>query len=359
MNPRAHSSEQRSRRSRGSVVIFVLGIILLAAFLITRLMDRAAVELAAESKATKRADLRQEAFSALEATLAVLADEAAAGDGLHDVSEGWDRPLELMQYTASEGYVAEAVVEDETGKLSLPQVTEERLEAYLNAVGCPVTATDRVLDGLLTWTRADHVSLEGDSLEFDAAALPYEAPQRALRSFEELRAIPAVREVFFDDSGRWNEIGMRFKAGASLFSFDATNVNSAPADTLLAHGLEQARINAIEQSRKARAAGVSSFYRTPAELAGAWGRDAAPPGLGTEALCLRVIVSVRFGGRDYRLVTWVGRPGAVAAGSGATARAPKPGSTPAKPEPASVRNNPRKRLDYPFQILELRENDGS
>lgn len=48
---------------RGSVVIFVLGIILLAAFLITRLMDRAAVELAAESKATQRAGLRQEALS--------------------------------------------------------------------------------------------------------------------------------------------------------------------------------------------------------------------------------------------------------------------------------------------------------
>lgn len=345
-------------RPRGSVVVFVLGIILLAAFLLTRLMDRAAVELAAESKATKRGDLRQEAFSALEASLAVLADQAAASDGLHDVAEGWDRPLRLMGYVPSEGYTAEVAVEDETGKLSLPQATEETLAAYLEAVGCPATATDRVVDALLTWTNPDHLSLEGESLEFDTAALPYDAPQRALRSFEELRAIPAAREVFFDEHGRWNETGLRFRAGASLFSFTATNVNSASADALLAYGLDRSRINAIEASRRDRGAG-SSFYRSAAELAGAWGRDGTPPGLGTEALCLRVTVQVRFGGRDYRLVAWVGRPGAVAPGRAASGAVREPGATPEAPEVASVRNNPRKRLDYPFQILELRENDGT
>ena len=344
---------------RGSVIIFVLGIILLAAFLITRLMDRASVELAAEAKAVKRADLRQEAFSAFEASLAVLADQAAAAEGLHDVSEGWDRPLELMTYEPAEGYVAEVTVEDESGKLSLPRANEEQLAAFLEAVGCPATANDRLVDALLTWTRPDHISLEGDPLEFDTAALPYAAPQRALRSFEELRAIPAAREVFFDEFGRWNETGLRFRTGASLFSFNATNVNSAGADALLAHGLDQGRIGAIEASRRDRRTAGSSFYRSPAELAGAWGRDATPPGLGTEALCLRVTVHTRFGGRAHRLEAWVARPGAVAPARTTPPAAREPGAAPAVTEPASVRNNPRKRLDYPFQILELRENDGS
>jgi hypothetical protein len=357
MNAR-DSSSARAVHHRGSVVVFVLGIILLAAFLITRLMDRAAVELAAESKASKRGDLRQEAFSALEASLAVLADEAAAGDGLHDASEGWDRPLQLMAYESAPGYTAEVVVEDETGKLSLPQADEAKLEAYLNAIGCPATSTERVLDALLSWTRADHVPLERGNLEFDTAELPYEAPQRALRSFEELRAIPALREIFFDEQGRWSELGVRFKAGASLFAFTATNVNTAPADALLASGLDLARVNAIEASRRDRVKGLS-VYRSPAELAGAWGRDATPPGLGTEALCLRVVVRVRFGGREYRLVAWVARPGAGAPSPPAVRPGPEPTAAPATPVIASVRNNPRKRLDYPFQILELRENDGS
>lgn len=355
MNARVASPAFPARR-RGSVVVFVLGIILLAAFLITRLMDRAAVDLAAESKAVKRTELRQEAFSALEAGLAVLADEAAAGDGLHDASEGWDHPLELMAYEPSPGYVAEVTVVDETGKLSLPQADEAKLEAYLNAIGCPATSTERVLDAILTWTSADHIPLERGNLEFDLAALPYEAPQRALRSFEELRAIPAVREIFFDEQGRWNELGLRFKAGASLFSFSASNVNSAPADALLASGVDPARVMAIEAARRDRLKGAS-VYRTPAELAGAWGREGTPPGLGTEALCLRVVVQVRFGGREYRLDAWVARPGAGAAAAPRAVR--DPAAAPATPIVASVRNNPRKRLDYPFQILELRENDGS
>jgi hypothetical protein len=357
MNVRV-SSQAFVVRRRGSVVVFVLGIILLAAFLITRLMDRAAVELAAESKASKRGDLRQEAFSALEASLAVLADEAAAGGGLHDASEGWDRPLQLMAYEPAPGYATDVTVEDETGKLSLPQADEAKLEAYLEAVGCPATSTERVLDALLSWTRADHVPLERGNLEFDTAELPYEAPQRALRSFEELRAIPALREIFFDEQGRWNELGLRFKAGASLFSFTATNVNSAPADALLASGLDLGRVSAIEASRRDQIKGLS-VYRSPAELAGAWGKDATPPGLGTEALCLRVIVRVRFGGREYRLEAWAARPGAGAPGPATTRQSREPNAAPATPVVASVRNNPRKRLDYPFQILELRENDGS
>lgn len=355
VEPRPYSS---NLSRRGSVIIFVLGIILLTAFLITRLMDRAAVELAAEAKAAKRADLRQEAFSALEASLAVLADRAAVGEGLHDVSEGWDRPLELMDYVPGEGMTAEVTVGDETGKLSLPRADEEKLAAYLEAIGCPATSSDRVVDALLTWTQPDHISLEGDTGEYPTAALPYVAPQRPLRSFEELRAIPAVREVFFDEQGRWNEVGRRFRGGASLFSFNSTNVNSAPGDALLAHGLDRGRVSAIEASRREKLLG-SSFYRSPAELAGAWGRDATPPGLGTEAQCLHVVVRVSFGGREHRLDAWVGRAGAVAPGRAARTEARQAADQQTASAPASVRNNPRKRLDYPFQILELRENDGS
>lgn len=342
------------RRSRGSVIIFVLGIILLAAFLITRLMDRAAVDLAAENKAARRAGLRQEAVSAIEAGLAVLADHAAVDNGLHDPRDGWGRPLELIDYQPSEGFIAEVTVEDETGKLSLPLATADKLAAYLDAIGCPATATDPLVDAVLSWTRPDHIPLEGEGLEFDVATLPYVAPQRALRSFEELRAIPAARALFFDEQGRWNELGLRFKAGASLFSFNATNVNTAGAETLLAHGLDLARIGAIETARQAGLQ-PGAAYRTPAELSGAWGSNGTPPGLGTEAICFHLVVQVRQGGRGYRLDAWVGRPGSVAP-SAVARRQP---SASAQPEAASVRNNPRKRLDYPFQILELRENDGT
>lgn len=341
---------------RGSVVIFVLGIILLAAFLITRLMDRAAVDLAAESKVTKRAELRQEAFSALEASLAVLADESAVRSGLHDASEGWGHPLALMDYQPTAGYAVESTVEDETGKLSLPGADEAALTAFLDAIGCPVTAQDELVDALFVWSKPDYLSVEGktDDVTFASAALPYAAPQRALRSFAELRAIPAARELFFDEYGEWNELGRRFRSGTSLFAFGASNVNSARPEVLLARGVEPARVGAIVSARKDRKS-RTSFYRTAAELAGAWGRDATLPGLGTEANCLHVIITVKSGARDYRLEAWVQRAGAVAS---VTGRRPTTGAETVKP-PVSVRNNPRKSMDYPFQILELRDNAGT
>ena len=342
--------------ARGSVVIFVLGIILLAAFLITRLMDRAAVELAAESKAAQRAGLRQEALSGLEACLAVLADESAARSGLHDPAEGWDHPLNLMNYQPAAGYTVEAGVEDETGKLSLPMADEEALGGFLDAIGCPVTALDRLVDSLLVWTRPDRLSTAGDadSALLAAAKLPYEAPQRALRSFAELRAIPAARELFFDEAGEWNELGRRFRSGVSLFSFNASNVNSAQPEVLLARGVDAARIAAMTAAREKQNS-RPSFFRSAAELAGAWGGDATRPGLGTEALCLHVIVTVKSGARGYRLDAWVRPPGAAASAATGRRQTKTVETTPV----VSVRNNPPKKVDYPFQILELRDNDGT
>ncbi len=355
ISSQSQSCPRRDPR-RGSVVIFVLGIILLTAFLLTRLMDRAAVELAAESKAAKRADLRQQALSALEASLAVLADESAVRSGLHDAAEGWDRPLALLDYQPAAGYLVDSLVEDETGKLSLPLADEVAVRGFLTAIGCPVTAEDRLVDALLAWTKPDYLSVEGDAggLTFAGAALPYAAPQRALRSFEELRAIPAARELFFDEHGEWNELGRRFRSGASLFAFNASNVNAAQSAVLLARGLDEARTAAImaaRQDKKSR----TSFFRSAGELAGAWGRDATPPGLGTEALCLHVLVTAKSGARTYRLEAWVQPAGAGAAATGRR-QTKEVEKTPAA---VSVRNNPRKRVDYPFQILELRENEGT
>lgn len=354
-NPATPISYRNTRR--GSVVIFVLGIILLAAFLITRLMDRAAVELAAESKASKRAELRQEAMSALEASLAVLADESLARQGLHDVSEGWNQPLALMDYHPSTGYRVETVVEDESGKLSLSQIDDNTLRAYLDAIGCPATSLDLLVDALLAWTRPDYLS-DRDGINFSNAALPYEAPLRALRSFGELLAIPAVRDLFFDPAGDWNELGRRFRAGVSLFSFRNSNVNSAPPEVLLARGLDEAQVTAILMTRENRGRG-SSFYRSAGELAGVWGGTAAPAGMGTDVLCWHIIITTWFGARNYRLDAWVTRGATSAPGNaaGGARRATTDNTDPAVA--VSVRNNPRKSVDYPFQILELRENDGT
>ena len=353
--------DQRSSEQRGSVVIFVLGVILLTSFLLTRLMDRAAVELAAESKASHKTGMRQEAYSALEASLAVIADYAAADNGLHATEQGWARPLETMNYQPSPGYTVEVAVEDETGKLSLPSADETVLRGYLEAIGCPVTSMDDLVDALLVWTKADHVpERSGLSAEsFAGSVLPYKAPQRALRSFEELRAIPASREVFFDEEGHWNEIGSRFMAGASLYRYAASNVNSVRPEGLLALGLDVAHIDSLVRERDLNKAN-NSFYRAPGEMSGVLGKDSPPPaGLGADAICLHLIIKVKEGSRDYRLDVWVSPTGS----SAAAAPPPPPvidstGEATPLAIPAK-RGTTRNKVDSPFQILELQENNGT
>jgi len=353
----------RSREARrGSVIIFVLGVILLTSFLIVRLMDRAAVELAAESKASSKTALRQEASSALEASLAVLADYAAVDNGLHAVEQGWERPLEVMNYVPGPGFKVEVTVEDETGKLSLPMVDEKTLRVYLDAIGSPATSLDKLVDSLLVWTKANYVpqGVDLDAENFGGGSLPYKAPQRALRSFEELRAIPASRELFFDKEGHWNELGGRFMAGASLYSFEASNANSARPEGMLALGVAASQIEAMVLARETNKSS-NSFYRSPGEMAGVFGKDTPPPaGLGADAICLHMIIKVRQGSRVYRLDAWVSPAGTASTASAApgTAVNGEPPTDAAMAIPAK-RTSTRNKVDSPFRILELRENNGT
>ena len=64
----------RRRFARGSVIVLVLLTVFLAAFLLTKFVQRAGTEMLADARAADQARLRREAYSALEVTLAVLAD---------------------------------------------------------------------------------------------------------------------------------------------------------------------------------------------------------------------------------------------------------------------------------------------
>ena len=363
-NSPGFTCDDRSRLAqRGSVIIFVLGVILLTSFLITRLMDRAAVELAAESKASSRTGMRQEAYSALEASLAVLADYAAVDNGLHAAEQGWARPLELMNYLPAAGFSVDVTVVDETGKLSLPAADETVLRGYLDALGCPATSLDDLVDALMVWTKANYVpqGVGFDAESFAGAALPYKAPQRALRSFEELRAIPACREVFFDEEGHWNELGQRFMAGASLFQYTASNVNSARPEGMLALGMDVAHIESLVLARETNRLS-NSFYRSSGDMSGVFGKDVPPPaGMGADAICLHLIIKVKQGSREYQLDAWVSPAGSTPAPapppSALGATGASAGDT-AQQIPAK-RTSPRNKVDSPFQILELQENHGT
>jgi Type II secretion system (T2SS), protein K len=358
-----HFASRFPRHSRrGSVILFVLGVILLTAFLLTRLIDRAGTELLAESKATNRAVLRDQAYAGLEVTLAVLADVSAADGGLYAPQQGWDRPLQYAGYEPPAGFEVTVSFQDETGKLSLATVNEAVLQHYLETIGAAVSDAERLTDALLVWTKKDYLpgSSEADPRNYENSPLPYEPPQRALRTFAELRAVNVARELFFDTDGKWTELGNKFRNDTSLYEFTNVNVNSANSSVLMGLGVAANEADALvrETAVDPKNAHDPKFYRSVADAAGVLGTGAGQAGLGAEVQCLRVRVTVNQGARVFTLeaVVQPGSSSSQTANPNTAQESPDPNVPP--PTPVDPRALTRKSIDYPFRILELRETDG-
>ncbi|HYC70703.1 MAG TPA: hypothetical protein VEB66_05820 [Opitutaceae bacterium] len=338
----------RRRPNRGSVILFVLGVILLTAFLLTQLIARAGSELLVESRAARLSELRAEAYSALEVTLAVLADFRAVDDGLHAPQQGWSDPLAYAGYQPGAGLTVAVRFDDETGKLPLAAADAATLERYAETIGLERMEAERLADALLAWTKADHVAsfAENDPLRYEMGDLPYAAPQRPLRSFEELRAVAVAQDLFFEPDGRWSELGERFREDASLHRFSQVNLNTARPSVLVALGLSPAQAVAIAESLAPVPGTPVKYFRTAGDAATAEGLDLTGVNVGTDVRCLRVRIAVRRGGVPFLLEAVVRIGGG---GGGSTPRVEE-GAVPSEPRPAT-----RKRVDYPFGILELRE----
>ena len=342
-----------TRRSRGSVVIFVLGIILLTALLLTRFIERAQSELLAEARHAQLPALRGEAYSALQVSLAVLADYIAVDGGLRSPAQGWGEPLAQTDYTPSDGLQVAVQVEDESARLSLPGADPVTLLELLVVAGCTDSEAERIADAIVAWTRAEHPPrfAESDPDFFalsDPALVPPHAP---LRSFGELQLLPAVRDVLMDGDSRWNEIGRVFLANLSLHRFTQVNLNTAGPEMLLALGLDA---NAILARRDPGLHGLTDpaagIFQSVADVATLTGDPAAAGRIGVETTCLRISITVLQGGRSFHLLAVV-QPG------GGTARPPAntgPETTP----PTTPRAWTSKSIDSPFRILEIQENHG-
>jgi hypothetical protein len=348
---------RRPRRQAGSVILLVLVTVLLAAFMLTKFVERAGTELMADARAGDRARLRREAYSALETTLAVLADVRAVDEGLYSPAQGWDRPLEYASYTPAGGLEVEVGFDDETGRISLPRADAPTLEALFGLLGVDQAQAERASDALMTWMHADYVppTLESDPGNYEQAALPHHAAGRPLRSLDELASIAVVRDLLFDDEGRPNARWAAFVANVSLQSFDRVNLNSATPGALAAAGLGSSQINGLDDFLHPRGAGgARPFFKGANEAAAFLGATAPADRFGTEIRVLRINVTVRDGASRYRLSAVVAPPGAtpppVRPPVPDQTKRPAPDQAPEEKAPVVV-----KKLDYPFAVLEVVE----
>ena len=364
----------RSACRRGSVILFVLITMFFAAMAIAKFVERASLEMLTEGRASDRERLRREAYSALEVTLAVLQEFSSVNNGLHSPAEGWSDPLEFAGYQPSGNCKAEVQFEDESGKLSLPKADAVTLLTLFGSYGLSKVDSERLVDALLVWMRKDYTptsGFSGSAADYGREELPYLPPGRSLRSFNELAAIRGVREFFYDEQGRPNELWHQFASGVSLFAFDASNLNGANASTLAAvAGYNDAQQHAMTDylngtgSYARQGPGWFSNIQTAVQTVGL----PAPLGtLGTEIRALRINVTVHDGAASFRLTAVVtsgsdakGLPAATTPAEEKTVHDQTSTPAPTAQEPAAgsaTDSAAAPALNYPFKLLEIREND--
>lgn len=339
------------RATRGAVIILVLVTILLAGFLLTAFIRRTGTELLADARAAEQGQMRAEAYSALETTLAVMADFRAAEGALRSPAESWGNALVDSGYEPAAGRQVTIAFEDESGKLSLPQATAEEIAAVLELGGAEPNDAERMGRVLHAWMREAPADTAGDfdAPDYTRAEPAYKAAGRPLRSWGELAAVEFDRQIFFDEDGRPTEVFEAFRREVSLHSFPTVNLNSAQAGVLTARGMGMAELGALENHRtQPRRRGETGVFRSTEEAAVVLGGAGVPAGFGTAIEALRINVTVQQGGVEYRLSV------VVSTGSGTAPATGRKQET--SGEETQVAAAPeRKVLNYPFAVLEIRE----
>lgn len=366
------------RRVHGSVLVIVMMSVVFATFALIAFMERASTDLLVDQREALSRRLRIEAYSAMEVTLSVLAAFREVNGELRSPAEGWGNPLEFAGYTPAEGRVVQVTFEDESGKIPLPRVTQQTLTNLFLSWNLPQVDAETLADVMMGWMKREHVYGTALQPTYEQAPIPFESPGRSLRSFSELAAIDRVREVFFDEDGRPNELWRRFVDTVSLFDFPKPNLNGARPDTLAAMGQfelnQQQTLTDFLQGGGMYQNRGPAFFRDPKEAQSIVGPTGNAGAFSTSISALRVIVTVIDGQTQFRVSAVVAPPNGarvVDTTASATRResSVKEQQTKQRENQAKARQKQEGRatkkgqnategnLRYPFTLLEIREND--
>jgi general secretion pathway protein K len=366
------------RSTRSSVIVIVLVTILFTAIALTAFIEKASNDLLVEARAASAARLRQDAYSALEVTLAVLEDFRQADNGLHSPNEGWTDPLNWAGWSPPDGETFEVSFVDESGKISLAQTDITTLTNLFESWQMIPSDSENLADAIIGWMKNGYTYTTALTPDYEQSAIPFDSPGRSLRSFSELAAIDVVKQSFFDDSGRPNDKWWRFVADTSLYKFPRTNINGANADVLAAVGQFT---DTQQQKLGDYLAGVGSYaqnegpqwFQNTSTAATVAGLGGAASSFATTISALRVKITVHEGSTIFRLeavvapqggativTTTATSPNANATASTATTTSSSvtsqatPSSTATSQQTANAANT---NIQYPFTLLEIREND--
>jgi general secretion pathway protein K len=196
-------------------------------------------------------------------------------------------------------------------------------------------------------------------------------------------AIDKVRELFFDTDGRPNDLWKRFADSISLLSFQRPNINGAKPDTLAAVALfdqtGQQNVSDYLHGTGSYQTQGPGFFTNPTQAQQLAGANGDTGGFATTISALRIFVTVHDGKSQFRLAAVVAPPNgattiqttatsqkaqaSAVTARNVTAKQNQPNASQARnPAPAGTGQNASananaRNLQYPFTLLEIREND--
>ncbi len=350
-----------------------LFLVMLASLAMSRFIEKAYSEILGEALYVERDRFRVEAYSALEATIAILYEVSRIEGNLFAPEQGWDAPLEYAGVVFPEEMSIDISYVDEMGKISLPTAGRDRLLLLFEVLGFLPAEAEELADALLEWVSEGDPASEIDSNldDYNRAALPYEAPRRPLRSFHELAAITGFRETFFDGQGVPNELFHQFTSMVSLYQFEQVNVNSAsPAVMRIWSNLSEQDASRLATNEE-RAPMDFPYFRNVEEASAHFGMPLPSDRYSVTTNCIRINISVSEGTANFLLST------VVAPGPSVAARLlPAQGTAETQREQPATENRGGRRgrqdrtgqerateapaeqtIGYPFTFLEIRENE--
>ena len=365
-----------SRPLRSSVLVLVLVTLVFTAAALTAFVEKAGNDLMVEVRRSDSKRLRQEAFSALEVTLAVLEDFREADNGLHSTAEGWGDPLTWAEWTPSQGRSVDVSFRDESGKVPLAHADLTTLTNMFEAWQMAPADAEKLADAIEGWMARGYSYTTTLTPDYPDASVPYAEPQRPMRSFTELAAIDDARDVFFDENGLPNGNYWRFVDDFSLFNFPQPNANGANADVMAAVGqytdVQRQHISDFLNGTGQYANDGQQWLQNAAQLAAVAGLGGNAGTFGTTIAALRINVTVHDGRSQYRVSVVVAPQGGattnqtLATNATAAASNASPATTASitsTAQPSSTANSATasaaasQSINYPFTLLEILEDD--
>ena len=237
-------------KKRGSILVFVLGLVVLLGTLCLRLMEETVQELRHVSQFHKRDDLRLHAYSLLDITVGVLNEFRTLDNKSLKSGGGWGDPLGWSELSPPDPRVRWSVtLKGESGKAPLlstkPKALKEVFSIMYNGGGGLVNEDDGqpFYDAWMDWQDSDENQRdEGAEDDFyEDQDPPYFTPGENIRSFEEFRMIkgfaydPTDRKnsgLFFDRFGNETINMKNFRDSFSFYHEGSVNIFSS-SDFLL------------------------------------------------------------------------------------------------------------------------------